>query len=313
LSLAGNSVSARGFRQTVANAWTRRQEPKNGAGASLAASPVGPARASASAQATIPTVADAIPQRTWMKYERAQRIVGANKLLRRLTVGLFAQLELLLLSGHKDQAALRSIRRCRRGAESLLTGNEAFFLYSLARAQRGLAGAMAEVGVFQGSSAQIICEAKDDCFLYLFDTFSGLPEPTGMETRLLRRGQFSASLPAVKGLLEAYTNVRFHPGVFPQSATGMDAVRFSLVHLDADLYSSTLAGLEFFYPRMVPGGIIIAHDYSTLPGVARAFAEFLSERPEAVIELPTTQAMIVVRGPRPMRAEVDTRLRTAVV
>ena len=70
-------------------------------------------------------------------------------------------------------------------------------------------------------------------------------------------------------------------------------MRFSLVHLDADLYSSTLAGLEFFYPRMVPGGIIIVHDYSTLPGVAQALTDFLAQREELLIELPTTQAMIV--------------------
>jgi O-methyltransferase len=240
-------------------------------------------------------------------------MVGRSKVLRRLTIGIFARLELLLLRGHKDHTTLSAIRRCRRDAESLLTGNEAFFLYSLAKAQRGLEGAMAELGVYQGSSAQIICEAKEDCALYLFDTFSGLPEPGEIETRLLTRGQFSASLPAVQGLLQAYSNVCFHPGMFPQSAEGMDGVRFSLVHLDADLYSSTLAGLEFFYPRMVPGGIIITHDYSTLPGVARAFAEFLTDRPEVVIELPSTQAMIVVRGPKPIRSGIDARLRSATV
>jgi O-methyltransferase len=208
---------------------------------------------------------------------------------------------------------LSRIRRCRRDAESLLTGNEAFFLYSLARAQRSLDGAMAELGVYQGSSAQIICEAKEDCALYLFDTFAGLPEPGEIEARFLRRGQFSASFHAVQGLLKTYANVRFYPGLFPQSAADIDAVQFNLVHLDGDLYASTLAGLEFFYPRMVPGGIIIAHDYSTLPGVARAFVEFLKEKPEAVIELPTTQAMIVVQESKPLRHSVDARARSATV
>jgi O-methyltransferase len=261
----------------------------------------------------LPAVGTQPPRRSWMKYGRAQRVVGGNKMLRRLTIGTFARLELLLLRGHKDHATLRTIRRCRRVAESLLTGNEAFFLFSLAQAQCSLGGAMAELGVFQGSSAKIICEAKKDCFLYLFDTFAGLPEPDAMEMQLLSRGQFLASLPKVQGLLEEYANVRFHPGMFPQSASEMDGVRFSLVHLDADLYSSTLAGLEFFYPRMVPGGIIIAHDYSTLPGVARAFAEFLTDRPETVIELPSTQAMIVARGTRAIRAGTDTRHRSATV
>src|SRR5262249_22120372 len=156
-------------------------------------------------------------------------------------------------------ATLSSIRRCRREAESLLTANEAFFLFSLARAQSGLDGAMAELGVYQGSSAQIICEAKQDRRLYLFDTFFGLPEPGKGEKRMLRRGQFAAGLPAVRALLGGYGNVRFCPGVFPQSATAACGDRFTLVHLDADLYAATLAGLEFFYPRMVPGGIIIAH------------------------------------------------------
>jgi O-methyltransferase len=176
----------------------------------------------------------------------------------------------------------------------LLTGYEAFLLCSLARAQGNLNGAMAELGVYQGSSARIMCEVKKERPIYLFDTFAGLPQPDQSETRLLREGQYSASLPAVQELLQEYPNVHFRPGLFPYSTDGIEGVRFSLVHLDSDLYSSTLAGLEFFHPRMVRGGIIIAHDYSTLPGVSEAFADFLGHKQGSVIELPTTQAMLVV-------------------
>jgi O-methyltransferase len=239
-----------------------------------------------------------VPKRTWMNYERAQRIVSRSKVLRRLTIGAFARLELLILKGHKDQIAIDKIRRCRRDTESLLTGNEAFFLYSLARAQACLNGAMAELGVFEGSSARIICEAKEDRPIYLFDTFAGLPEPRESEKCLLRHGQYSASLGAVRNVLRDYSQVHFRPGLFPLSTVGMEEVRFSLVHLDSDLYSSTLAGLEFFYPRMIPGGVILAHDYSTLPGVSQAFADFLGDEWGSVIELPTTQAMIVAREPK---------------
>jgi hypothetical protein len=153
---------------------------------------------------------------------------------------------------------------------------------------------MAELGVYQGSSAQIICEAKADRPLHLFDTFAGLPEPSDREACVFSRGQFSAGLPAVCSILRAYREVYFHPGLFPESSTGLEDLRFSLVHLDVDLYASTLAGLEFFYPRMVPGGIIITHDYSTVRGVAAAFSEFMAERLQAIIELPSTQAMIIV-------------------
>ncbi len=50
--------------------------------------------------------------------------------------------------------------------------------------------------------------------------------------------------------------------------------RFSFVHLDVDLYESTLAGLEYFYPRLIPGGVILSHDYSILAGVKKAFEDF---------------------------------------
>ena len=59
------------------------------------------------------------------------------------------------------------------------------------------------------------------------------------------------------------------------------------------LYEGTLDCLRFFYPRMVAGGVIISHDYSILTGVKRAFDEFFADKPEGVVELPTTQCMVV--------------------
>jgi len=255
-------------------------------------SPVVQTKAVAAAAAPL-SVVDQFPDRAWMKYERAQRIVSRSRILRRLTLGAFAQWELLILKGHKDRATVAAIRRCRRVADSLLTANEAFLLHSLVAAQRAAGYAMAEFGVYQGSSARIMCEAKGDCALHLFDTFSGMPDLGEQET-VFARGQFAASLASVRKTLGGYSQVHFHPGVFPESAQDLDSLRFSLVHLDVDLYASTRAGLEFFYLRMIPGGIIITHDYSILAGVAKAFSEFMLEHGRAIIELPTTQAMVVI-------------------
>jgi len=68
------------------------------------------------------------------------------------------------------------------------------------------------------------------------------------------------------------------------------------VHFDVDLYESTLACLRFFYPRMLPGGVMLSHDYSILAGVRKAVDEFLDGKPEKPIELPSTQCMIVKLG-----------------
>ncbi len=156
----------------------------------------------------------AIGSRKWMKLQRTQRMVNSRRFLRRLTIGLFARLELLILDGHKNRVTLSKIRRCRSKAESLLTGNEAFLLHSLVTAQCGLDGGMAELGVYQGSSAQIICEAKKDRPLYLFDTFAGMPRPDGSDRSIFSQGQFAASLLGVRSLLSTYQNVCFFPGLF---------------------------------------------------------------------------------------------------
>jgi O-methyltransferase len=71
---------------------------------------------------------------------------------------------------------------------------------------------------------------------------------------------------------------------------------FALVNLDVDLYAPTKAGLEYFYPRLSPGGVIFIHDYNyKWPGIIKAVDEFVSTVPETLIMVPDMQgtAMIV--------------------
>ncbi len=48
---------------------------------------------------------------------------------------------------------------------------------------------------------------------------------------------------------------------------------WSFVHVDVDLYEPTLACLEYFVPRLAPGGVIINDDYGSqsFPGAGRAW------------------------------------------
>jgi hypothetical protein len=68
---------------------------------------------------------------------------------------------------------------------------------------------------------------------------------------------------------------------------------FSFVHLDVDLYQSTLSGLEWFYPRLNRGGVLISHDYTIAKGVRKAFDEFFIDKPECLIELSGSQVAFV--------------------
>ena len=228
----------------------------------------------------------------WMRNERLHRIVNESRTLRRLLMGSANRLQMMLLAGHKSPDILRQIRHSRRGVECLLSCDEAFVLQALARAQVGLGGDFAEVGVFEGASARLLAEVKGANTLHLFDTFEGLPQPGKREGRFTK-GMFDARIDTVRSRLAPYDRISFHQGFFPETARPVAARRFSFVHLDVDLESSTLAALDFFYDRMVPGGIIVTHDFSTIPGVARAFERFLGNRREKVIELPTSQAFVI--------------------
>ena len=128
---------------------------------------------------------------------------------------------------------------------------------------------------------------------HLFDTFDeGMPEPQSILDGDLRKGQTKASLKEVKKNLKNYKNIYFYKGVFPKSAKGIRSKSFSLVNLDVDLYQSTRDCLDFFYPKMVRGGIILTHDY-TFIAVKTAFDEFFYDKPEYIVRLADTQTMVI--------------------
>jgi hypothetical protein len=139
---------------------------------------------------------------------------------------------------------------------------------------------MAEVGVYRGASAKLICSAKGPRTFWGFDTFAGLKDVSSEDKHwgmtYFKSGQFAASQQEVADYLAGFNDVRLVTGFFPESAGDAAARSFSFVHLDVDTYGSTLASLRFFWPRMVAGGIVITHD-SHAQGVAKAIAEFTAE------------------------------------
>src|SRR3712207_1677549 len=64
------------------------------------------------------------------------------------------------LSFYKNRDTVELIRSIRKDAGLLFSPDEASVIFSIAKAQSILEGDMAEVGVYRGSSAKLICEAK---------------------------------------------------------------------------------------------------------------------------------------------------------
>ena len=191
---------------------------------------------------------------------------------------------------------VQKIRRSLIENGMLLNGCEAYHLITLVKATSNVPGAIAEFGVFRGGSSRLICEIKGERELHLFDSFEGLPELSETDSGSgFRRGQYRSREDEVRAHLSAFPNVFIHKGWFPQTADTVQDKSFSLVHIDVDLYEPTRDALEFFYPRLSPGGILVSHDCYT-PGVHMAFEDFFKNRPEPVLFQPAgCQCFIVKR------------------
>jgi hypothetical protein len=192
---------------------------------------------------------------------------------------------------------MRTIRELKRRLDMGITPLEAIQLFTLVRATAKLGGCMAEVGVYQGGSARLIREADTSRTLHLFDTFEGRPDTADIDTSFLwgrlRKGQLAYPLEKVRNHLRDCDKVHFHKGLFPATGEAVKDERFSFVHSDVGLYASTRGVLEFFYPRLLRGGVIVSHDFATCRGARQAIEEFFKDLPEPVIELPGNQAMVV--------------------
>lgn len=161
----------------------------------------------------------------------------------------------------------------------------------------GVAGDIAEVGVYQGGTAKAIRLASNpQKTLYLFDTFDGLKDCGEHDTGMIWNGMFASSLEQVKKVMDGLTNVQFYPGYFPFSVgQELSEKKFSLVHIDVDTHLSTLNSLDFFYNKMSRGGVIIIHDYTNKhTSVKNSVDYFFSNKKELIVTLDgTTQCYIV--------------------
>jgi hypothetical protein len=184
------------------------------------------------------------------------------------------------------------VKRVQRERTLLLNYFDAYQLVGAVIRTAKIPGDLIEVGVFQGGSARLICEFKRGKVLHLCDTFEGLPAPTGGDAGFAK-GQFRCGLDRVRDYLAEFRGLEFHQGFFPNSAACLSETTFSFANLDVDLYESTKGSLEFLYPRMAKGGVILSHDYRTAAGVRQAFDEFFAEKPEPVLALLSSQCLVV--------------------
>jgi len=170
--------------------------------------------------------------------------------------------------------------------------------------QAGVPGAVVECGVWAGGSMlaaarTLVAEEDTERALYLFDTFTGMTEPTEHDVSLQGEhasdvlGRMDPSDPRLSSPLEiaqrvmAVSNyptdrVHFVQGRVEDTIPEQAPDTISLLRLDTDWYASTRHELEHLFPRLSVGGVLIIDDYGHWQGARKAVDEYFAARDERI-------------------------------
>lgn len=166
-----------------------------------------------------------------------------------------------------------------------------------------LEGDFVECGVNTGAYARAIMDYtqfnQTGKTFYLLDTYEGL-DPSQISPAEARAG--------VTHYLKAYTNVyeqvlktfrnfntKIIKGRVPDTLGQVEAKKIAYLSIDMNVAAPEIAAMEYFWDRIVPGGILIHDDYGFPQHINQKLAvdEFAARRGVSVLCLPTGQGIII--------------------
>lgn len=189
--------------------------------------------------------------------------------------------------------------------------------YNLARYYEyasSLPGNKVECGVFKGFSALMCCHIDkkldssfDGSGLFLCDSFAGLSQPTredlvsvhnGSVTQEFwshNQGHFAADLTQVASHFSDFPRVTFLKGWIPPVLDELPETTWAFVHIDVDLYEPTMACLEYFFPRLTRGAVIVNDDFGSpsFPGGGKSWKDFFERKNLSYAVLDTGQSVYI--------------------
>ncbi|WP_205529518.1 TylF/MycF/NovP-related O-methyltransferase [Taibaiella koreensis] len=167
----------------------------------------------------------------------------------------------------KDKSFSRMFRKVK--PNSLINQYQAWELWLLAGNMEMIPGDILEVGVWRGSTSiimgtrlRIIGSSKK---IYACDTFEGVVKASGPQDNFYKGGEHKdTSMGMVSGLIRdaGLDNICLLRGIFPDD-TGDEIAgkQFALCHIDVDAYQSARSVLEWVWPRLQVGGMVVFSDY----------------------------------------------------
>ena len=166
-----------------------------------------------------------------------------------------------------------------------------------------ISGDIVECGVWKGGSmmaiARTLIQSGDQSrHLYLFDTYEGMTPPSNKDisvqgelaSNLLRHADKEdansvwcvAPLDEVRRAVGSVgydsSKVHFVKGRVEETIPIMAPEQICILRLDTDWYESTWHEMEYLFPRLIKGGVLIIDDYGHWQGARQAIDKYIKEK-----------------------------------
>lgn len=155
-------------------------------------------------------------------------------------------------------------------------------------------------GIFARSVMHFIDFKKTGKKYYLLDTFEGLSEKYSTPEEITRNQKMnydnrSDIYEQVKETFKDF-NVDIIKGAVPETLPRVTSEKICFLSLDMNCVGPERGALQYFWDKMVPGGIIVLDDYgyaNSTNDQKKMHDEFAKSKGVMVLSLPTCQGIII--------------------
>ena len=190
-------------------------------------------------------------------------------------------------------------------------------LLSIHRWAADIPGWQVECGCWKGLSSYLLNQqakrlkpAHDGAGFMIVDSFEGLSQPT-REDRVQRgpdpavdggeygapAGTFCCPQDTVRNALADFPAIEYHQGWIPEILSSLPERTYSFVHIDLDLHDPIRGAIDYFFPRLEKGGVIVLDDYGSLawPGAMKGVDDAAAALGQPLVPLSSGQALLMRR------------------
>jgi hypothetical protein len=168
---------------------------------------------------------------------------------------------------------------------------------------KGLEGDYVECGVNTGAYSRALVDYIDfnslNKKIWLLDTYEGLVKELVSEEEIkLGIGRYFGSYKNVyEQVKETFRNFNAEiiKGPVPDTLPLCKAEKICYLSIDMNCVEPEIAAAEYFWDKIVPGGVVILDDYGFPPHILqkKAFDEFARKKNVSILTLPTAQGIII--------------------